>query len=202
VSAPAGIRVEALAKDYPTATGVVRAVDGISLAVGPGASLAVTGPSGCGKSTLLRLVVGSGPPGLFAYVPQQPYLFAGTLAANIDLAGTADRDRVARAAADAAIDLPLESAVGAGGVGLSSGQARRVALARAFLRDAPIVVLDEPTANLDPASEAAVLDGVRRLAVGRTVLLVAHRPALAALADRVIELGPTVAMDNGIRAAA
>jgi ATP-binding cassette, subfamily C, bacterial CydD len=164
----------------------------ISLRVEPGEVVAITGPSGCGKSTLLRLVVGSGPPGHFAYVPQHPYLFAGTIAANIDLAGTADPERIARAAADAAVDLPLETPVGAGGVGLSSGQARRVALARAFLRDAPIVALDEPTANLDPASELAVLRAVRRLAVGRTVLLVAHRPALAALADRVIPLGPAV----------
>jgi ABC-type multidrug transport system fused ATPase/permease subunit len=86
--------------------------------------------------------------------------------------------------------------VGSGGTGISSGQRQRVALARAFLRDAPIVLLDEPTANLDAATEAEILDAVRRLAVGRTVLLVAHRPSLLALADRVVELRPATLPDQ------
>ena len=77
---------------------------------------------------------------------------------------------------------------GRGGAGLSAGERQRVALARAFLRDAPILLLDEPTAGLDNATEADVLTTVARLGAGRTVLLVAHRPALAALADRVIQM--------------
>jgi ATP-binding cassette subfamily C protein CydCD len=76
---------------------------------------------------------------------------------------------------------------------LSAGERQRVALARAFLRDAPLLLLDEPTAGLDGETEAAVIDAVRRLARGRTVVLVAHRPALVALADRAVALpGPVM----------
>jgi ATP-binding cassette subfamily C protein CydCD len=86
----------------------------------------------------------------------------------------------------ARVDIPLDTPVGSGGTGISAGQRQRVALARAFLRDAPILLLDEPTANLDAATEAEVVDAIRSHARGRTVLLVAHRPALLALADRVV----------------
>ena len=82
----------------------------------------------------------------------------------------------------------LATLLGERGVGLSAGERQRVALARAFLRDAPLLLLDEPTASLDGEVEAEVLAAVRRLAEGRTVLLVAHRPALAALADRVVAM--------------
>ena len=75
------------------------------------------------------------------------------------------------------------------GAGLSTGERQRVALARAFLRDAPLLLLDEPTANLDGATEDEVLAALGRLVRGRTVVLVAHRPALVTLADRVFELG-------------
>ena len=97
------------------------------------------------------------------------------------------------AAADLAgtvAELPagLETVLGERGHGLSSGQRRRVALARAWLRDAPVVLLDEPTAGLDTATEAAVCAAARRLLAGRTALLVAHRPAMLELADRVIRL--------------
>ena len=81
-----------------------------------------------------------------------------------------------------------ETVVGDGGRQLSAGQRRRLALARAFLRDAPLVILDEPTADLDPASAEVVADAIERLRDGRTVVLVAHRPELAALADRVVRL--------------
>ena len=76
--------------------------------------------------------------------------------------------------------------VGDGGRALSTGERRRIALARAFLRDAPLVILDEPTADLDEASAELVQEAIERLRVGRTVLLIAHRPELAALADRVV----------------
>jgi len=88
----------------------------------------------------------------------------------------------------ARLPLGLATELGESGAGLSAGERQRVALARAFVRDAPLLLLDEPTAGLDGVTEAEVLEAVRRLAVGRTVLLVAHRPALISLADRVVEL--------------
>ena len=82
----------------------------------------------------------------------------------------------------------IDTVLGDGGAGLSAGERQRLALARAFVRDAPLLVLDEPTASLDAETEADVLDAVCRLSEGRTALIVAHRPALAALADRVVRL--------------
>lgn len=132
-------------------------------------------------------------------MPQRPHLFAGTVAANVRLGDPDASDERVRAAARAAHvlefadDLPrgLDTPIGERGAGLSAGQRQRVALARAFLRDAPLLLLDEPTSGLDAESEAAVVDAVRRLAADRTVVLVAHRPALAALADRVVHVAPS-----------
>jgi ATP-binding cassette subfamily C protein CydD/ATP-binding cassette subfamily C protein CydCD len=83
-----------------------------------------------------------------------------------------------------------ETVLGDDGTGLSGGQRQRIALARAFRRDAPIVLLDEPTANLDQATADQVMAAIRRLAHGRTVVIAAHRPELIALADRVVDLSP------------
>ncbi|MCO6000288.1 thiol reductant ABC exporter subunit CydD [Actinoallomurus rhizosphaericola] len=193
------------------------ALDGFSLVVRPGETVALTGPSGSGKSTLLAVLLGFVRPDAgrvllgetdladlepdawrsrVAWVPQRPYLFAGTVADNIRLGrpGATD-DEVRRAARDAVAEefvdaLPegFETPLGERGTGLSAGQRQRIALARAFLRDAPILLLDEPTSGLDAESEAAVIEAVRRLAAGRTVVLVAHRPALADLADRVVRV--------------
>ena len=131
-----------------------------------------------------------------AWVPQHPTIFRGTVADNIRLGDASADDAQVRAAAElagaAAVigRLPdgYETVVGEGGRTLSAGELQRIALARAFLRDAALVILDEPTANLDPASAAVVGDAVERLRAGRTVLLIAHRPELAALADRVVHL--------------
>lgn len=131
-----------------------------------------------------------------AWVPQRPHLFARSVADNIRLgAPEATQDEVEHAARLAAADsfieqLPqgYETELGERGVGLSAGQRQRIALARAFLRDAPVLILDEPTAGLDASSEAAVIDATRRLMAGRTVLVVAHRPAMVADADRVVRL--------------
>jgi ABC-type multidrug transport system fused ATPase/permease subunit len=82
----------------------------------------------------------------------------------------------------------LNTLLGERGAGLSAGERQRVALARAFLRDAPLLLLDEPTANLDGRTEDEVIEAVRRLSHGRTVVLVAHRPALMRMADRVLQL--------------
>ncbi|MFE2141012.1 thiol reductant ABC exporter subunit CydD [Streptomyces sp. NPDC059456] len=190
----------------------------VSLTVGPGECVALTGPSGAGKSTLLQVLLGFVAPTAgcvriggadlaslspeqwrerIAWVPQRPHLFAGTIAQNVRLARPdASTDAVAGALKDAgawefvsALPRGVDTELGEGGLGLSAGQRQRLALARAFLADRPVLLLDEPTAALDGETEAAVVDAVRRLAVGRTVLLVVHRPALLAVADRVVPVG-------------
>ncbi|WP_328328851.1 MULTISPECIES: thiol reductant ABC exporter subunit CydD [unclassified Streptomyces] len=133
-----------------------------------------------------------------AWVPQQPYLFAGTIAENVRLARPdADASAVHGALRDAgaydfvaALPDGADTVLGEGGAGLSAGQRQRLALARAFLADRPLLLLDEPTAALDGETEAGIVDAVRRLAAGRTVVLVVHRPALLAVADRVVALAP------------
>lgn len=188
----------------------------VSLTIAPGERVALIGPSGAGKSTLLalllRFVTPTGGRVLvdgddlanldpdhwrrrLAWVPQRPHLFAASLATNITLGAPTTPERLAAAISAAGLDdvvaaLPdgLDTVLGEGGHGLSSGQRQRVALARAFLRDAPVVLLDEPTARLDSATEAAVREATARLVTGRTTLLVAHRPALLELADRVVRL--------------
>lgn len=194
-------------------------LDAMSLTVEPGETVALVGPSGAGKSTLLDVVLGFAAPqeggsvrvggrpfaaldleawrSRIAWVPQRPYLFAGTIAENVRLArpGASDaavREALRDAGADGFVSgLPqgLDTPLGEDGAGLSAGQRQRLALARGFLADRPVLLLDEPTAALDGETEAGVVDAVRRLAAGRTVLLVAHRPALLAVADRVVHVG-------------
>jgi ABC-type multidrug transport system fused ATPase/permease subunit len=133
-------------------------------------------------------------------VPQRPHLFKASIAQNVRLGrpdASTDEVRDAISAAgltDVVRNLPqgLDTMLGDRGAGLSAGERQRVALARAFLRDAPLLLLDEPTANLDGQTERDVVQTIRRLARGRTVVLVAHRPALIAMADRVLSLAPAV----------
>ncbi|MEU2435189.1 thiol reductant ABC exporter subunit CydD [Streptomyces rubradiris] len=193
------------------------AVTGVSFRVEPGETVALVGPSGAGKSTLLGVLLGFVRPtggrvrvggadlaGLdleewrsrIAWVPQRPHLYAGTIAENVRLARPgADDDAVRRALRDAgawefvaALPDGVDTVLGEDGAGLSAGQRQRLALARAFLADRPVLLLDEPTAALDGATEGEVVSAVRRLAAGRTVLLVVHRPALLGVADRVVRL--------------
>jgi ABC-type multidrug transport system fused ATPase/permease subunit len=131
-----------------------------------------------------------------AWVPQRPHLFARSIADNVRLGRPdATDDDVRAAISDAGLEtvvsrLPagLETLLGHEGAGLSTGERQRVALARAFVRDAPLLLLDEPTANLDGLTEDSVLNAVRRLMVGRTTVIAAHRPSLLALADRIVHL--------------
>jgi thiol reductant ABC exporter CydD subunit len=209
------VRFERVSFRYPSAAEDV--LHGIDLEIAPGETVALVGPSGGGKSTVLALMLGFVEPttgrvvvgdadlaGLdlaawrqrIAYVAQRPILFRGTIAENIRLGDPAADDERVHAAADLAgahafvARLPngYETVVGDGGRRLSAGQTRRIALARAFLRDAPLVLLDEPTADLDPESAAVVADAVGQLCAGRTVVLVAHRPELAERADRIVRL--------------
>jgi len=135
-----------------------------------------------------------------AWVGQTPVLFHGTLAENIALAGSQsdrpDAERLHAAAREAGVldfaqALPdgLDAHVGERGFGLSGGQAQRLALARAFYRDAPVVILDEPTAGLDSEAKTRVLEAVARLMKGRTCILVTHDPEVARLCDRAVTLG-------------
>jgi ABC-type multidrug transport system fused ATPase/permease subunit len=186
------------------------------LTFGAGEVVALTGPSGSGKSTLIGVLLGfitqdggsvvieeaAGECRLdqldlrawrasVAWVPQDPVLQHGTVESNIRLGRPgAPRAAVERAARRAALrEVELGRHVGEGGAGLSAGQRRRVAVARALLTERPVLLLDEPTAGLDAATEALVLASVRELARhGRLVLMVAHRPAVLEAADRVVTL--------------
>ncbi len=214
--AVAAIIVDELHVEYPGRP--QPALDRISLAINPGEVLAITGPSGCGKSTLLGVLLGfvtaqSGSVRVggveladldpdawraqVSWMPQRPHLFASSIADNIalgrpDATGAQISEAVAAAGLSEVVALKpagLETMLGDRGAGLSVGERQRVALARAFLRDAPLLLLDEPTANLDGATEDEVLAALKRLVQGRTAVVVAHRPALVTLADRVLALG-------------
>jgi ATP-binding cassette subfamily C protein CydCD len=211
---PAPIEVAALVVRRPGRTG--RVLDGASLSLIPGEHVAVVGASGAGKSTLLAVLLGLVVPDsgkvlvggtpldeldpeewlrATAWVGQDPHLFDGTVADNVRFGDPGASDDAVAAALDAAgadfvaaLDGGTAAQVGERGVRLSAGERSRIALARAFLRRAPLLLLDEPSAHLDPVSEqrlGATLDGLRGEA---TVVVVAHRPAMARRADRIMRL--------------
>jgi ATP-binding cassette subfamily C protein CydD len=193
------------------------ALDGLSFFVAPGELFLLTGPSGAGKSSVIELLLGFVRPTegrilinghdiadivpealcrLTAWIGQKPTLFAGTIRENIAFAKpeapAAAIEEAAKLArindfADA-LPLGLDTVIGEGGFGLSGGQAQRVAIARAFLKDSPLLLLDEPTAHLDPATEADVLASLKRLALGRTVVMASHSAAAHAFGGRRLDL--------------
>jgi ATP-binding cassette subfamily C protein CydCD len=186
------------------------APDHATLTIEPGRLTALTGPSGCGKTTLLSCLLGFAEPtsgaitapareNLFGWLPQDPTLFAGTVADNIRLGWPDAPDEAVVAAARAAAldDVPLSRILGERGTGLSAGQRRRVALARALLLGRPILLVDEPTAGLDPDRESVVIETLRRYAVGHAVLAVSHRPAVIAAADIVVDLASQARQPSG-----
>jgi len=187
----------------------------VNLELAPGERVAVVGASGAGKSTLMALIRGDLLPAAgtvrvdgiastaatqdairaaSAVVDQTTWLFTGTIADNLRLAdpgATEARMWQALQAANLADEvraLPdaLNTDVGERGSRLSGGQAQRLSLARAFLADRPLLLLDEPTSQVDLASEAAIIDAIERLSVGRTVITVSHRAGATTAADRVV----------------
>ncbi len=209
------IRFERASFSYPARAGLV--LDQLELELSPGEAVALVGESGAGKSTVAALLLGLLAPtsgrisvgGVdlgscqieawrrhVAWLPQHPALIRGTVEENIWLGDPgASQASVVEAAALAGADefiaaLPngFRTVVGDGGRPLSPGERRRIGLARAFLKDAPLVILDEPTADLDPFSVAVVSVAVQRLASERTMLVIAHRPELVRQVDRVVRL--------------
>jgi ATP-binding cassette subfamily C protein CydD len=193
------------------------ALDECAFEIPDGSAVALVGPTGAGKTTVAnvllrfvepdagRVVVGGVSLAdvdpapwrtLVAHVPQHPYLFQGSVADNLRLARPTASDAELIAAATAAnahgfvsrMPNGYDTRVGEAGALLSGGERQRLAIARAFLRDAPLLILDEPTANLDEDSGEVVLDALRALARSRTVLLISHRPEPVLLADRVVSL--------------
>jgi ATP-binding cassette, subfamily B, bacterial len=208
------VRLENITFGYQPETPVLRDLD---VEVSPGEMLALVGPSGAGKTTLVSLIPRLYDPwqgrvlidgqdvrgatlasvrNSVALVPQDPFLLPITIAENIAYgrpsATRADVEAAARAArADEFIcNLPegYDSMIGERGATLSGGQRQRLSLARALLKDAPILIMDEPTSSLDVATERSILDATGRLMTGRTTIVIAHRLSTIRRADRIVVL--------------
>lgn len=215
ISGPLAVTLRDVSYSYPG--GDRPALDHVTLTLPAGTCTALVGRSGAGKSTLVNLLMRfqdarSGviavnglvlrdlPPEVWrervALVPQHPYFFAGSVWENLRFAQPeASEEEVRRAARLAGADdfiarLPqrYDTPLGESGARLSAGQAQRLAIARAFLKDAPLLILDEPTSCLDPESEAVIRDALRLLMRERTVLVVAHRLNTVLAAERIIVL--------------
>jgi len=219
------VRYENVSFAYPRENPVI-VLRNINLVAPPGSRIALVGESGSGKSTLLSLLprfydVQEGRVLIdgrdirsvtlrslrqaIGIVPQEPVLFSGTIRENVRYGRRDATEEEIRAAARAAnaeefiLELPdgYDTVVGERGVGLSGGQIQRIAIARAFLRDPAILILDEATSNLDATSEALVLDAIERLAKGRTTFIIAHRLSTARQADLICVLKDGQIVERG-----
>jgi ATP-binding cassette subfamily C protein CydD len=205
------------------------ALNDLSLRISAGETVALVGETGAGKSTVANLLLrfiesdsgtisaGGVPIGSLdladwrahiGWVPQRPHLFFGSVAENIRLARPEATDSEVAAAAEAAsahsfisaLPRGYETQIGENGTRLSGGEQQRLAIARAFLKDAPLLILDEATSHLDSATEATVQGAIARLMRGRTVLIIAHRLKLAERADRIVVLENGRAIEAGTHA--
>jgi ATP-binding cassette subfamily C protein CydC len=197
--------------------GEAPALDRLNLRIAAGSVVAITGPNGSGKSTVTNLLLRFWDPQagsiriggvnlrdlapeeartLFAVAPQQTHLFHATIRDNLHLAAPEASDEQLAAACrmaqihDFIAGLPegYDTLIGDNGLLLSGGERQRLAIARAVLKDAPVVILDEATSQLDPATEAALLAALRPWLAGRTAIVITHRAAVLALADQVVEM--------------
>ena len=222
VAGVSSIEFENISYVYPGET--TPALDNISLTIQAGQHIALVGASGAGKSTFGNLLLGFVQPtsgtiiinqnsqmttfelrDSIAWVPQRPHLFHDTLSANIRLGKPNATDEEMIEAARAAhlhqfietLPEQYETVIGEDGARLSGGQAQRLALARAFLKDAPVLILDEPTSSLDPATETLLEETTHRLMQGRTVITIAHRLNTIFQADQIIVLEKGHIVESG-----
>jgi len=217
------VRLEGVGLEYASRSGPV--LDGFDLEIRRGEIVALVGPSGAGKTTVASLLLGLRRPEggrvtvdgedlarldrtawlrQVAWCPQRPTLFRGTVRDNIALGDpTASFARIEEAAALAGASAFVgelrhgyDTRIGEGGRGLSAGETRRIALARALVRDASLVILDEPSANLDAANAGWVAETVERLRGRAAVLLIEHRAEMTATADRIVAIEGGVARSS------
>lgn len=212
---PDGYRIELEGVSFSYADGPA-VLESFSLTLAEGERVALVGPSGSGKSTLVELLLRFRPyqgsitiggvelrncapddlSSLVTGLPQKPHVFNGSIRDNILLGRTLNELQLAQVLEDCCLgewigSLPqgLDTPVGETGSAISGGEARRIALARTLLADTPVVLLDEPTEGLDSATEAVVVQRITRRLAGKSLLVVTHRPAVLALAQRVVRMG-------------